>query len=325
MKQDNPNSTVNLGFGCVRLTSNYTKKQALRNLETAYENGIRHFDVAPLYGFGLAEGMLGEFVKNKRDTLTITTKFGILANNSVLKNLFLQNIIRSAYRVVKKSKLKNTTQSIASSATMTPKDFSVANAEKSLNNSLKELKTNYIDYYVMHEPLISDANNAELIDFLENKKRQGVIKEFGIASFSDIIEKEFNTLNSAHTVLQTSNSFPFSVPESLERGPQIKQRFYFSPLQYLNQVKTILHSDEIFARSISDKLGFDCKKQLIDVFLMHQYASTVNGITLFTSSSNEKIIGTIDSWNRVKNLPPNAFEQFTEIQKRITNRLLQTK
>jgi len=312
--------TKDIGFGCVRLTSNYTKKQALRNLETAYENGIRHFDVAPLYGFGLAEGMLGDFVKNKRDTVTITTKFGILANNSVLKNLFLQNIIRTAYRTIKKSKLKSTTQSLAS-GTMTPKDFSISNAEKSLNNSLRELKTDYIDYYVMHEALIPEANKEELIYFLDNKKKEGIIKEFGIASFSDTIDKEFDTLNIAHTVLQTSNSFPYLLPEALNNEQKIKQRFYFSPFQYLDRVKTILESDGLLTKTISEELGFDCQKQLIDVFLIHQYIST-DGITLFTSSSNDKIKGTIASWNRVKSLPLSTFEKFPTIRNRIAERLV---
>ncbi len=50
----------------------------LRLLETAFEHGIHHFDTAPLYGQGEAEGLLGRFARSRRDRLTITTKFGLL-------------------------------------------------------------------------------------------------------------------------------------------------------------------------------------------------------------------------------------------------------
>src|SRR5438045_1975491 len=65
-----------LGFGCAKLTFN-TREEALRVLETAYEEGITHYDVARVYGLGWAEGILGEFLKNKRDHVTVTTKFGL--------------------------------------------------------------------------------------------------------------------------------------------------------------------------------------------------------------------------------------------------------
>jgi diketogulonate reductase-like aldo/keto reductase len=307
-----------LGFGCVRLTSNYTKKQALRNLEVAFENGVTHFDVAPLYGFGLAEGMLGDFAKNKRNKITIATKFGIAPNSTLLKNLFLQNVIRSAYRMVKGSPLQKSTAAL-SATTKTATNFSIANAEQSLTSSLRELKSDYVDFLLLHEALIEEANRAELIDFLEKKKSAGLIKEYGIASFANTIAQDYPTLNSQYTVLQTNNSFPFSLPDLL--GKAGRKKFYFSPFLYLNAVEQLFLADPDFAQSISDLLGFDVSKSLTDLFLMHQLLSDPEGTTLFTSSKNEKIIGTIESWKRVKSMASTQHAAFPKVQQLIRERL----
>ena len=309
-----------LGFGCVKLTSNYTKKQAIRNLEVAFDNGIKHFDVARLYGFGLSEGILGDFSKNKRSSITITTKFGIDPNNTLLKNLFLQNVIRSVYRKLKKSRVQKQTSALASNS-MTSKDFSLVHAEKSIDTSLKELKTDYIDYLLLHEPLISEANNEELIHFLEQKKKAGIIKEFGIASFSDTVFKEYAHLNIAHTILQTSNSFPACVPKELLISNQMLRKFYFSPFLYLSKVSQMLTEDATLKKQLSDLVGFDLDKKTIDLFFMHQVVTDRTGTVLFTSSKNDKIIDTVQSWNRVMKLSNENYVNFSKVRDLITDRL----
>jgi aryl-alcohol dehydrogenase-like predicted oxidoreductase len=67
-----------LGFGTSGIMgAALTTSRRLRLLETAYAHGIRHFDTAPLYGQGEAESLLGQFSRGKRDSITITTKFGL--------------------------------------------------------------------------------------------------------------------------------------------------------------------------------------------------------------------------------------------------------
>src|ERR1700722_14833981 len=62
-----------IGFGCSAL-SNSGEKKALQLLETAFDAGVRHFDVARYYGYGESEGILGKFAKSRRAQITITTK-----------------------------------------------------------------------------------------------------------------------------------------------------------------------------------------------------------------------------------------------------------
>ncbi|MGH6900510.1 MAG: aldo/keto reductase [Geminicoccaceae bacterium] len=53
--------------------------QARATLEACYDAGIRYFDTAPLYGFGLSEHRLGEALRGrKRDDFVLSTKVGRL-------------------------------------------------------------------------------------------------------------------------------------------------------------------------------------------------------------------------------------------------------
>ena len=80
--------TTRLGFGCGNLMGALGRRDSLKLLETAYDAGIRHFDVAPMYGYGEAESCLGEFLQHHRGQVTITTKYGIAPpKNSTLIQL----------------------------------------------------------------------------------------------------------------------------------------------------------------------------------------------------------------------------------------------
>lgn len=69
-----------MGFGTAPLGNLYrsiTNEQALRTLQEAWSQGVRHFDTAPLYGLGLAETRLGSFLREMpRDDYVLSTKVG---------------------------------------------------------------------------------------------------------------------------------------------------------------------------------------------------------------------------------------------------------
>src|SRR3990172_8903850 len=52
--------------------------ERLRLLELAFDRGITHFDTARAYGMGNAERIVGRFISDKRDEVTVTTKLGIM-------------------------------------------------------------------------------------------------------------------------------------------------------------------------------------------------------------------------------------------------------
>ena len=69
-----------LGFGAAPLGNLYrpmTDEDANALLQAAWDAGLRYFDVAPLYGFGLSERRLGAFLRSKaREDFIVSTKVG---------------------------------------------------------------------------------------------------------------------------------------------------------------------------------------------------------------------------------------------------------
>ena len=70
-----------IGFGCLSFGGMYgptDRATSLAALDAAWEGGIRHFDVANIYGMGLAEDILGEWLETRRHPATVATKVGIV-------------------------------------------------------------------------------------------------------------------------------------------------------------------------------------------------------------------------------------------------------
>jgi D-threo-aldose 1-dehydrogenase len=75
-------SFTELGFGAAPLGNLYrahSEKVAQATFEAAWKAGVRYFDTAPLYGLGLSETRLNQFLRGKkRKEYTISTKVGRL-------------------------------------------------------------------------------------------------------------------------------------------------------------------------------------------------------------------------------------------------------
>ncbi|HTJ93327.1 MAG TPA: aldo/keto reductase [Pararobbsia sp.] len=71
-----------LGFGSAPLGNLYkaiSNAQARDTVAQAWEQGVRYYDTAPLYGYGLAETRVGSYVREKpRDSYLLSTKVGRL-------------------------------------------------------------------------------------------------------------------------------------------------------------------------------------------------------------------------------------------------------
>lgn len=134
-----------IGFGGSRLhyLSNPRDRQSL--LETAYSCGINYFDVAPLYGHGLAERTLGQFLKRHaadRGQLVIATKWGLPA--ATWTDRIPERGLRYALvgELIRRKLLGNPTAPTLTAALV----------RQSVEASLRRLNTSYIDILWMHEP-----------------------------------------------------------------------------------------------------------------------------------------------------------------------------
>lgn len=110
-----------LGLGCMGMSYAYgpsDQAESLRVLDRALELGINFFDTAEVYGPFKNEELIGGWLKNKsRDSIVIATKFGFTWDE--------KGVINGV-----NSKPKHIRQSI--------------------EDSLKRLKTDYIDLYYQH-------------------------------------------------------------------------------------------------------------------------------------------------------------------------------
>jgi len=71
-----------LGLGGASLGNMYKvvdEEEAGKTIQEAFDNGIRFFDTAPMYGFGKSERLMGQVLRNlPRDSFVLATKVGRL-------------------------------------------------------------------------------------------------------------------------------------------------------------------------------------------------------------------------------------------------------
>lgn len=180
-------TTTAVGFGCAGLFRIPQRAARRLALDIAYDAGIRHYDVAPMYGLGLAEAELAPFLVSRRAEVTVTTKFGIdptLLSRCVAR---VQRPVRSflANRPAVGEELKVAGQGPRSGTVgrllYSAPGYHRRAAQLGLERSLRELRTDYIDVFLLHDPigsLISCAPN--LVEYLEEQCRLGRIRTWGV-------------------------------------------------------------------------------------------------------------------------------------------------
>jgi hypothetical protein len=178
-----PGSTESsvLIFGCAGLMGRVDKKASMRAVALALEHGISHFDAARSYGYGEAEGCLGEALQGCRRQVVITSKFGLLPSSKGAAVRFLKPIAQSLLRAFPGARglLRKGVQSAGAGAVKG--QFDLKTSTESLETSLRELKTHYIDLLLMHDCGEDDVTDG-LVEFLESLKRTGKIRAYGAAA-----------------------------------------------------------------------------------------------------------------------------------------------
>ena len=178
-------STTRLGFGCSSLMGATGRRESLKLLETAYDAGIRHFDVAPMYGYGEAESCLGEFLQHHQGHVTVTTKYGIPpAKHSRLIRIG-RRIASPIIQQLPSVKRELAQAVIAATRNTHRPAFTAAQAKASLDRSLTALRTSHIDLWLLHEATAPDLQDDGLLHLLEDLVKQGTIGAFGIGSSVD--------------------------------------------------------------------------------------------------------------------------------------------
>lgn len=172
-----------LGFGCAAVMGRVGRKASLAALGAAYDGGITFFDTARSYGYGESEELLGEFLRGRRSSVLIATKFGILpAPASRLKRV-LKPVARGVLQLAPSTRSAMQRQLAAQT---TSGHFSVAALHASLHASLQALRTDYVDFLFLHEAPSSVLQQDDLFAALDQLVATGKIRCAGIAPSPEV-------------------------------------------------------------------------------------------------------------------------------------------
>ena len=173
-------TTTPLGIGLATLMREPSPRAQQRLLDAAHDAGIRHFDVAPSYGLGAAERVLGKFLRRRAAGVTIATKVGIRARGNAALMRIVQRPARALLR--RFPALRGRTTHAVGGVVHAPPDFSLANASRSLEDSLRALRIEHLDLLLLHEARPSNLSGGEVIDWLQEQKRRGRVGAIGVAT-----------------------------------------------------------------------------------------------------------------------------------------------
>ena len=168
----NPNTSDSvsiLGYGCMRLPSlsedpesesyNVDQEEVNRQVDYALAHGVNYFDTSPAYCKGESEAAMGiALSRHPRDKYLLATKLSNFA----------------------------------------PQTWPAAESQKMFENSLKNLKTDHVDYLLMHAIGMSagDLSGMEayeeryikngMLAWLEEQKKAGRIRNLGFSYHGDV-------------------------------------------------------------------------------------------------------------------------------------------
>lgn len=172
MSENSDQSTFQLpklGLGCMSLPESYFATEKV--IHAAIDSGISFFDTADLYQKGQNEMNLGKAIQPKRAQLIIATKVG------------------------------NEWNSDGSTWSWNPKKEYIF---KAVEESLRRLRTEYLDLYQLHGGTIDDPWN-ETLEAFELLKSQGKIRAFGISSIRPNVIRKVMSMNPPATIMMQYN------------------------------------------------------------------------------------------------------------------------
>jgi len=139
-----------IGFGCWEVGGTYghiDETQFQHAVHAAIDTGITCFDTAEAYGMGVSEEALARALAGRRNDVVIATKFGV------------------GYEEMSNRR-----------------DSSRARVLASIDKSLRRLRADYVDIYLVHWP---DPNTPleETMAALDDIARQGKVRYIGVSNF----------------------------------------------------------------------------------------------------------------------------------------------
>ena len=242
-------TTSQLGFGCALLAAGAARRESLRLLGAALDAGITHFDVAPSYGFGLAEDVVGEFAQGRRGEITITTKVGLSRPAAPGPLIAARAMLRPLLGLA--PSLRRRLGGAVYRMSVAKARFETAEVEASLAESLRRLRTERVDLLLLHELTPADVTD-ELRRFTEDAVRSGKAGACGVGSPSQVVAELDGAAPDLTRIAQTN----WSIGEAALAARQTLLITHGS-LRKLGELSAWLHADADRLARLSKDAGAD--------------------------------------------------------------------
>jgi aryl-alcohol dehydrogenase-like predicted oxidoreductase len=146
-----------IGFGVWTVSTGWwgevDNQRSVQLLRRAYEKGINYFDTADTYGSGLGETLLADAFGHMRDQVVISTKIGYDFYNHTQRRGQQER----------------------------PQNWSEKFLRFALEQSLKRLGTDYVDFLQLHNTKMDAIENDALFGLMEEFVSEGKMRAYGLA------------------------------------------------------------------------------------------------------------------------------------------------
>lgn len=280
-------ATTPLGFGTAYLTGGLEARGNRRLVDAALDAGIRHFDTAPLYGLGLAEDVLGEALASRRDHVTIASKVGVgrpqVPLHIRLARRFAGPLRRHVGRWIRAMGRG------AHAPTRSRGVFDVPRVAASLDESLRRLRTDYLDLLLLHEVWPEDVTD-ELLTFLDKQRDVGRCLAFGTATS---LEDELRVLTAHEDVFDVGQHSwsPLDPPLPADAPTARMTITHRAVLRALEPLQAWFREDPAAKKALAEASGVDLDHPdtLPQLLLGAALAANPGGITLVATRRADRV------------------------------------
>ncbi len=172
--------------------------ESIRTIHAALDKGINLIDTAPVYGFGVSEEIVGKAIEERghREKAFIATKVGLEWHNGSVSRNSSRDRIR-----------------------------------KEVQDSLRRLRTDYIDIYQVHWPDLA-VPIEETARTMQALYEEGLIRAIGVSNYSPEQMNQFMSVSELHTVQPPYNLFERQIERDVL--PYVREKnlsaFAYGPL-----------------------------------------------------------------------------------------------
>lgn len=256
-----------LGFGCASLGSRISEKAGRAAIDAALKSGITWFDVAPSYGDGMAERILGAALKGTN--ARVVTKAGLIAGGQNPVKRFIGAAARPIVAAIPSLRplIKKLRPDAAQRLPLDAETLRV-----SLLQSLERLGRTELAVFALHDPSLEDVTNEAVIRALDDIKTEGLAARIAIAGDPAVFTAAIKAGLPADT-LQTAHSPFFNGLAAASPGVFTITHSVFGVAGALERLKRM-------PQAMLKNAGFE---NAVTALLSYAFASNPSGVVLASS------------------------------------------